>query len=43
MYKAKDTKFSEQTVQADYEEDFNSFFEKYKEKLVEEQNYKLVK
>lgn len=43
MYKAKDTKFSEQTVQADYEEDFNSFFEKYKEKLAEEQNYKLVK
>ena len=43
MYKTKDTKLSEQTVQADYEEDFNSFFEKYKEKLVEEQNYKLVK
>lgn len=43
MYKAKDTKFSEQTVQTDYEEDFNSFFEKYKEKLAEEQNYKLVK
>ena len=43
MQKAKDTKFSEQTVQTDYEEDFNSFFEKYKEKLAEEQNYKLVK
>jgi hypothetical protein len=43
MYKAKDTKLSKQTVQADYEEDFNSFFEKYKEKLAEEQNYKLVK
>lgn len=43
MYKAKDTKLSEQTVQTDYEEDFNSFFEKYKEKLAEEQNYKLVK
>ena len=43
MYKTKDTKLSEQTVQADYEEDFNSFFEKYKEKLAEEQNYKLVK
>ncbi len=43
MYKAKDAKLSEQTVQTDYEEDFNSFFEKYKEKLAEEQNYKLVK
>ena len=43
MHKAKDSKFSEQTVQADYVEDFNSFFEKYKEKLAEEQNYKLVK
>lgn len=43
MYKAKDAKLSEQTVPIDYEEDFNSFFEKYKEKLAEEQNYKLVK
>ena len=40
MYKAKDARLREQT---NYAEDFNSFFEKYKEKLAEEQNYKLAK
>lgn len=43
MYKSKNIKLKEQSADIDYNKDFNFFFEEYKEKLVEKQNYKLNK
>lgn len=43
QYNANNITLIKQVSDIDYNEDFDSFFEKYKTKLVEEQNYKQVR